>query len=907
MRHTFILICMLSGMAALAQNFTVSGTIRSASDQSTVPGASVILLNPSDSVMVKGNVTDFDGNFFINAVPGGEYILQIDFVGFQTYYETLQVSKDLKMDTLSLEESTKMLEAVQVVAKHAAAMQKGDTAQFSAGAYVTAPDASGQELVEKLPGVTMQDGVLQANGEDVQQILVDGKPFFGNDVKAALQNLPAEVIASIQIFDKKSDKAALSGFDDGEQQKTINIITKPSRRRGQFGKSTAGIGTGATYQAGASVNFFNNDRRITVTGLSNNINTINYTADPNSLGDTRTQNGLIKTNNIGLNFSDNIGSKLELHASYQYSRQENENSTNKVQDYTTSSDSGQVYKEDSHYERLYNAHWLNAKLEYKMDENNTLLMRPNVSFQHSDVLNDFQGVTSSSGDLLNSTDNTSKERYHDYDYNNDLYYSHKFHKPGRSLTSGFHTGWHTNEDHTNRYATNIYYSENDSTGILDQQTNRERTGISWSAQTSYTEPVGEHSLMELEYKVGDRIDDSDKRTYDADDAEQYTRMDTTISNTFKSRYLTQEFEVGYQYQLEKLKVQVETEYQLADMKNDQQFPQPFDQRRRFSSLLPSAKLNYDLSGDRRIEINYNTWTNEPSISDLQNVIDNSNPLQLRTGNPELNQTYYHRGRARFWSNDFESGKSVYASLEARVAKDLITSTTFIADEATEVAPGIVLEEGAQLTQPANVDGYYNVHSYVSFGEPVDLLKSNFNINGGVDYTRRPGYLNDQINYSNSSRLQLGISLSSNISENLDFNVGTRSSYHIIENSLRPSLNSNYYNQITNIKYRWVFLGGFVYRADLRHQLNTGLSQGYDNSSLLLNMSAGRKFMKDDKAEISINVYDLLKQNNNVGRSVNELYVEDRQSTVLQRYFMLTFTYNIRHFSAGTTMEDFGDI
>jgi len=307
-------------------------------------------------------------------------------------------------------------------------MQKGDTAQFNAGAYKTTADASAQDLVEKIPGINMQDGKLQANGEDVQVILVDGKPFFGGDVKAALQNLPAEVIASIQIFDKQSDKAAMSGFDDGEQQKTINIVTKPNRRRGRFGKATVGIGDDQAYQAGSSINFFNNDRRVTVTGISNNVNMIDYSADPNTLSENRIQNGQVITNNIGVNFSEDINEKLELHGSYQFSRRDNEESRSKYREYAIAYDSGQVYTQDSYVKRISAVHRVSLKVEYKIDDNNRFIMRPNVKFENERVNDEFSGLTTSGSELVNSTENNSVRKYKDYDYSNNLYYSHKFKK-----------------------------------------------------------------------------------------------------------------------------------------------------------------------------------------------------------------------------------------------------------------------------------------------------------------------------------------------------------------------------------------------------------------------------------------------------------------------------------------------
>lgn len=906
MKKLLFFSLLVSGFISYSQNINLSGTIQSAEDGETIPGATIAVINPSDSSLAGGSVTDFNGFFQVTGLPKGTFYVQISFIGFQPLIDTISLERNLDLGILQIKEQTQVLGAVEVVAKPTATMQKGDTVQFSAGAYQTAKDASSQELIEKLPGITTEDGKLQANGEDIQVILVDGKPFFGGDVSAALQNLPAEVVASIQIYDKKSDKAALSGFDDGERQKTINIITKPDRKKGQFGKSTIGLGTGETYNGAASVNFFNNDRRITVTGFSNNINTIKYSSDPNNIGDAQNRNGLINTHSFGVNFNDDWGDRIEFSGNYQYSNQNTTDQQNMRRDYAVDSDSAQIYEEDRSTERTEDAHNFNLKVKYE-DDKNTVIMRPNFRFDYNRSNNDFTGQTTIGNERINSTRNVAEGYFRNYDYFNNIYYSHKFDKKGRAITTGVRTGIHPNKDFANQYAENRFFQGEDSLSIINQETTRERKGLSWGTQVSYTEPLGEKSMMEIEYEISDKIDDSDKLTYDVDELQEFRQIDTTLSNTFDSKYLRQEAELGYQFKTEKFRVQVETEYQVANMTNEQQFPKPFDQRRTFTSILPSARVNYHFNEDKRIEMDYRTWTNNPDISQLQDVIDNSNPLQLSSGNPDLAQTYYHSGRLRFWSNNMETEKSFFATVYTQMANNLITTASIIADDPIEIADGITLSEGSQYRFPVNIDGYFYGYYYMSYGQPISLIKSNIRLYGGLRYSRRPGQINDLVNYSNNNRYWFGLSLSSNISEKIDFNVSARTHYNVVTNSVRPVLNNDYYTHSTDLKYRWVFFDGFVYRANLAYQLNTGLSDGYDNSSLLMNMSAGKKFLKNDLAEISINVYDLLQQNNNANRNINELFIEDRQSTVLQRYFMLTFTYNIRHFSPGTTIEDFKEI
>lgn len=894
---------------AYTQNIEVTGTVKSAADSTGMPGATVILEKTSADATNKGVVTDINGKFRIARVDTGHYTLKVQFIGFVPLTRDIQVKDSpVHLGNMVLQEETTTLQAIEIIGKVPVGEQKGDTSQYNAGAFKTAPDASAQDLVEKMPGIAMQEGKMQAQGEDVQQILVDGKPFFGDDVNAALQNLPAEVIASIQVFDQRSDKALLSGIDDGERTKTINIVTKPNRRKGQFGKTTAGYGSDKRYLAGASVNFFNEDRRTTVTGLSNNVNTLNYSADPNNRGNTRTQNGIIKTNALGVNFIDSWGEKIDISGSYFFTHRQHEGNQIKIRDYVLPSDSGQVYTENSHNTSANARHRVNMRFDYKINERNRILIRPYLSLEENNYNNYFLGRTDTEQGPLNQTENTSTSDNSDYDFYNRMYYSHKFKKPGRSFNIRLSTSYHTNEDDSYRLANNIFYNAEDSNETLNQFTKLNRAGFDWESSASYTEPLGKHGIVELEYEIGNTLNDSDKRTFNyLENTDDFSMLDTAISNTFESRYLTQETELGYQYKTEKLRVQVEAEYQRASLQNDQVFPRAYDMERLFHSVLPSARFSYKFSETNNIELNYRTWTREPSVDQLQDVIDNSNPLQLRTGNPDLDQSYNSWIRAQYRANNPETNRSFYATLQTTIIGDYISNSTFIAEQPTALADEIILEEGSQLTRPVNVDGYFNVRSYFSYGQPIDFIESNLHFGGSVSHTRRPGLINDEVNMANSSNFRLGTSLSSNISENVDFRISTRSSYNIVENSLRPALNNNYFNQSTRLRYNWILWEGLVYRTDLNHQLNTGLSADFDNSFLLWNMSIGKKVFKNQLGEVSVNVYDLLKQNNNIRRNITEVFVEDIQSNVLERYFMLTFTYNLRNFSKGTTIDDYEEL
>lgn len=912
MKYLFILIFIFFRLTfSFAQTYQIQGKIEEAESKLGVPNATIILLLASDSTQIDGLISDLNGKFKFTSVKKGEYLLKIQFLGFQARIKEILVNSDLELGSILIKEEANDLAEIIVNARRSTGIQKSDTTLFNADAFKTMKDASAQALLEKLPGISSQEGVLQAQGENIAQILVDGKPFFGGDIQTALQNIPAEVIQSIEIFDQKSEKAQLSGFDDGQRLKTVNIITKPNRRKGQFGKTTAGYGSDKTFLAGASINAFDEDRRITFTGLTNNINLLNYSSDPNAQGNSRPPEGVITTNILGLNYSDLWGKKIKVTGSYIFSNRENIGQINRFRDFVTTDDSNQFYTETRTDIRNTSTHSANLRLEYNINERNRILYIPRFSAENETENSNFFGTTANGEILINQIENLKTGKYDDLDFFNRLLYSHKFMRPGRTFTwrSNLAKGW--NKDESNRQAKNTFFeNQQGRTELLNQRTTRQRLGDSWETGVSFTEPIGKKGQMEIEYEIGNRANDSDQLTFDVEKGDfidgNYL-LDTALSNTFESSYLTQELELGYQYSTERFKMQTEIQYQDAQLNNKQEFPAPFELRRRFNSFLPTVRIEYKFSPNTNIQVDYDTDTNEPRINQLQSVIDNTNPLQLRTGNPDLDQAFRNNLRVRFRSKNPDSEQNWFLYAESTRIDKFISNSSLIASAPTEIQDGIILEKGSQLNRPVNLDGFFEVRSWASYGMPLSFIKSNFNINAGAGYTRRPGLVNDQLGFNNSQRLSSGVSLNSSINDQIDFNIWARASLNKVENTLNPNLNNDFINQRFRVNFNWIIWEGFIYRLDLNHQINTGLSAGFDNNFTLVNMSMGKKVFKNQRGELSLMVYDLLKQNTNVNRSINETFIEDTGSNVLQRYLMLTFTYNIRRFSKGMDEDSYNEL
>ncbi len=894
-----------------AQTFTIKGKLTEYGKEDPIPYANVLLLATSDSSQVSGTISEADGEFELTGIQEGQYLFKIQFIGYQAYFKTLLINSNQDLGKISLREEETALNEVVVAARRSSGTQKSDTTLYNADAFKTMKDASAQVLIEKLPGVVSEGGVLQAQGENIAQILVDGKPFFGTNVQAALQNLPAEVIQSIEIFDQKSEKAQVSGFDDGQRLKTINIITKPNRRKGQFGKMTGGLGTDDRYLAGTSINAFNEDRRVTFTGLTNNLNMLNYSSDANSQGDGRPQEGIVTTNILGMNYSDLWGKKIKVTGSYSYTKRENVGIATRFRDFVTTDESTQSYTQTSKDVRVVRENQANLRFDYNPNEKNRILYIPSFSASFENENSEFFGETTNGNTPVSQVENKRTGEYKDFDFFNRLIYSHKFNKPGRTLSwrSILHKGW--NLDESVRNAENVFFESGKTrTEQINQQTSRERQGLRWETGISFTEKLGKNGQIEAEYEIGNRSNDSDQRIFNIEQGDLETRelvLDSTLTNVFLSNYLTQEFELGYQYAIPKFRFQAEVQYQDAKLDNTQDFPKSFDLNRRFSAVLPTMRLEYNLSPNANLQVDYDTRTAEPQIRQLQPVIDNSNPLQLRTGNPDLDQSYTHEVRVRFRSQNQDTDKSWFLFTSSSLVNNFISNSTLIAKEATEIQEGIILEKGSQLNRPVNLDGYWDLRSWLSYGMPLDFLKSKLNLNVGGGMTRRPGQVNELVGFNNSQRLSGGFSINSSISDQIDFNIWARSSFNNVENTLNPNLNNQFFQQRFRVNFNWIIWEGIVYRLDLNHQINSGLSSGFDNNFSLVNMSLGKKIFKNQRGEVSLMVYDLLGQNANVQRNITETFIEDIRTNVLQRYVMLSFTYNLRRFSKGMDEDKYNEL
>ncbi len=335
-------------------------------------------------------------------------------------------------------------------------------------------------------------------------------------------------------------------------------------------------------------------------------------------------------------------------------------------------------------------------------------------------------------------------------------------------------------------------------------------------------------------------------------------------------------------------------YEYALLSGQSTFPTSEDLGRSFQNVLPSVMLRYEFDDSKNIRLFYRTNTQEPSVTDLQDVVDNSNPLSLESGNSNLRQSYSHTLMSRYGAANSQRGTSFFAMVSTTQTNHYITSSTFTAAQDTTLENGIRLLSGGQFTQPVNMNGYLNSKVFTTYGLPLSFLSSGLNFNTTFSYTLTPGQVNGQVNKSRSTGLGQGLVLSSNISEKVDFTLSYDGSYYIVKNTFQPQLNNNYYYQVASARLNLILPAQIVFRTDFSHQLYAGLSDSYNQQYALWNASIGKKIFSEDRGEIGVSIFDLLGQNTSISREVTETYVQDTQTEVLGTYFMVNFSYNFRN-------------
>lgn len=939
--------------AAWGQSASLRGVVADRRSHAPLAQARVRLVNAADTSDVREAVTGADGAFLVPGLATTAYRVTASRLGYAPLRRAVGIARATQtLDTLFLAVAAVELPGTTIEAAPPAVAQHADTTEFAARAYKVRRDADAGELLSKMPGITVDNaGTIKSNGEQVQQILLDGRPYFGSDPTIAIRNLPAEVIDRIQVFDKLSDQSQFTGFDDGQAQKTINIVLRADRRDRPFGKAYAGAGDDGRYLTGGNANAVADSMHYALIALGDNVNQQNFSSQDllgvlnaggqrggafgggfgrrgggggqrrgagGGFGGTfggggfgggfgsngganpgqflvGQQDGITDTRSVGGNQSGALG-PLGFSQSYFDNATANHNDQALARQYAVPQDSIARYDQTSADREHDQNHRYDARAEWRLSPATSLIATPRLYFQSHQSNDALAGVNAdASGAPLGTGTSDTQGSTSGHDVSNHVLLRHRFAPRGRTFSFDLGLGHTLKDGGSTLHGLAVFGADSAATrDTTDQHTTLHATNATLSARAVATTALGASGLATLTWAPSYAHGASDQRAARFDPATQgYTLADTGLSNRFTTRQLTNLAQLGVLMRRRTLNLAANLGWQWTRLDDAQQFPFADDTRRTFGALVPSLFANITFADRRNLRVSGFTAVRPPSVAQLQQAVDNSNPLQLSTGNPALQPAVAHTLVARFSAADPARGRGTFVLLSVQQTTHAIANATFTATRDSVLTGGVVLPAGAQLVRPVNLNGAWTVNTFTTVSRPVRRLASTLNLNAGLTWTRTPGLFDGLANTSSAWTGSGGIVLASNISENVDFTLGYTATLGVARNSVEHGLDTRDRTHTLTARVSLVGWRGIALRNELSATIEHGLATGYDRNLTLWNASLGKKLLKDERGELSVQATDLLHQNRSTTRTVADTYVQDTRNEILPAYVMVSFTYALR--------------
>ncbi len=906
MRHQhlhYTLLLMLCSCLVTAQSVSIRGLVQDTLE-TPLAGASVVLLNAKDSLLEKFALTEGDGRFEIPRIGKGQYIVQASFLGYKTFSQLVDLTQDEDL-TIQLEAVVQDIDEVTIDAERIPIQIDGDTIKYNTEAFQTRPNASVEELLKKLPGVEVdRDGSIRAQGEEVSKVLVDGKEFFGDDPQIATKNLPADIVDQVQVFDEQSETAQFTGVDDGEREKTINLSLKEGKKQGAFGNIEAGYGSDSRYSGKANINRFSKKMQWSTIGRLNNVNEQGFTIqdyfnlmggmsavmsggmtiDPAELGislngDDRRQ-GFLTTGSIGSNLNYDFNKKTDLSLNYFYNYFDREE--DRILSRTSFLEEGASFdtRDQSSEQTLNKNHRLNTRFRHEFDSTQNIQLRLNMGFNDRTLDRTSLQETFLEKNLLqNSAEQSNNTQNQNFDFTLSGLYRKRFKKKGRSFVTNLRLGNRLNDGEAIINTTSQFLDVSEDL-IQEQLIDNERWN--YEGRLTYTEPLSKSSYLSFNYRRSNYEEDASKDFFDI--VAEQTIPNTLLSNRFISDYTIDRGGAALQWNKKKMQLRLSLDAQVAQLQGDFLAEAPL-LRRTFRNWLPSLNWNIEFRDGKSMNIRYLTDLREPSMRQLQPVVDNSNPLLIYEGNPALKPTYNHNiSIQNMWFDQF-SFTSVFAYFNLTYAKDQITNARVINDNLQ------------QVIQPVNVDDNILVNGQFSFSTPIRPIKTNMSIRANGNYNNGILFVNGIENDVDQVNTNVTLALSNRKQEVLGLEIGSTIGYTDTKYSISTAFDQQFINQSyfadlsLNIKNKWMI------ESDISHTVYPAVSFGAAQEFTLWQASISRTLTKDESLSIAIKAFDLLNQNVGLNRIAQANFVQEEQVQSIGRYFMLSLKYRLRRFGS----------
>ncbi len=905
-------------MCAVAQSkVTINGTIVCTENgvKDGVVGAQVELTSLRDTLNKKYALTAIRGAYQFKTVEAGKYRLVTSSLGYQT--DTIQITvekgKPLTVPEWEIKMERHKIDEVSVVSQAVRTSINGDTISYNAAAFKVLPDADADELLAKLPGLKVEGGTITTQGETVQKILVDGREFFGNDVSTAIKTIPADQIKSVEVFDKLSDEAEFSGIDDGNSYKAINLVTKI--KTAIFGKFNAMYAfepkshekTQHYGSVDGNVNFFRKVSKTTVRFRANNMN---------GNSDSKMAMG-------GLNYIAQWGQndKIKLEGSYTYNGNNNRNWSWSDRDYFLTDDEIASGRDDIYQRQISNSnsrsrgnsHSFNTRFEWKISERQRFMLRAQLSAgdnrNNGSSANDYFPVSSLDDNAYITLENWNLGQSDNISTGVNGHYMVRIgEKAGRTFQVNFGANYNTSNSMSENYS-----EKSIKEGPIQQRSNSDNYGYSLNGGVTYAEPIGTHAQVTFGYNVNYNESDADRLTnlYDFELGNYFVDINPEYSNSHNTSYLTQRVGPGFRYGNEGTSISGRLNYQHVTMNSERLYPSLFTlPETKFENFTYSLMGRIKLNMENRLMVRVNSSTSNPSVNQLQDVVDISNVNHISAGNPDLKPSYSHRGNLSYNYSGTETGTTFSIGVNGGITeRSIVSSVIRNSPGYMVVGPDgeqlVALSPTGQYSKPVNTNGAWNYGGNIGVGFPLTFIGCNFNIdaNGGVNqspsligkWNEATSVVDWQKNYSKRRTVGGGVSIGSNFSDYIDFRFAYHPSYSNVTNSTSPDSNREELHHSFNGNIRVVFGFGLTLSANGHYSKTVGLNSmasQLDHENLICNFGIGMKVFKK-MGEFQLVANDVFNRNDGFGRSWNSQYMQTSMGSVIGRYFGIKFTYNLR--------------
>ena len=919
-----LLFCTLCAATAAAQPVAVRFRVADRTTRDAVVGAVAELRSRTDTAAAALYTTsDIDGRGLFPRVPRGEYRLTVTSLGYDSLRTDLRVGTTaVALDSLWLAPRAETIDDVVVEVPALRSSVRGDTLSYRASAYKVSFGSDAGSLISKMPGLEIADGAIEAQGRSVQRVYVDGREFFGNDVMSAVRNIPADMIESIDIYNTQSDQSEFTGVDTGEGVTALNIVTLPDKRRGAFGRVFGAYGIPDKYIGGGNVNIFNNDRRISVIGLVNNVSRQNFSFE-DILGTTEESNSRTSNKNfmvrpmdgistvqaVGVNYSDDWGKKGKVTASYFFNRTDNHNTSRSDKQTFTASDKLVLYNDENRSKALNLNHRFNSRIDYRFSERHSMMMRTSFSLQDNNARNELLSRTDnkfSDDDIrfVNRRRNFGLSDSKGFNVSNNLIYRYRL--PGKkshNLTFGFGGTYRSYEQfsfprqYTFRDPDDIECDTTDYSSRNVSRTDRDQPGYDVNGSASYTRALSKRSRLSLEYRINYTDNSVDRSTFVLTKENVFPdERNPKQSTEYDYAFLTHRVGSTYQYYFKKTKVAATLYYQHAEFDSDYTFPYRQKTGASFDNLTYNVVSNISITRNNTLKFTAVGRTSNPRATDLQGIVNTTNRQNVFAGNPHLDPVYTHRLTGQYIRTSPERGRTFTVSAEATLSPNTITDSLvidtpdFVIDD-----EGTLLGEGNQFTKPVNLPGYWSLRASVNYGMPVRWLRSNLNFRAGVSTGRIPSIINGERNELSNSSYNAGVVLGSNISESVDFRVSYTGRYNVSKSTSHVrTLDNTYFSQTARAEATFVAWKRLVVRANADYNYYKGITDTFLEERLICNALLGVKLFRNRLGEVSVGVNDLLDHNGTTfRRTVTGTTLRNVTNLGVGRYVSLQLTYNLR--------------